>query len=90
MIKDDTSEEDEMCRFHLLFRSQIELTIQKDQLSTSIRLMMNNARIHRKNKVTEFINLIIFYFLPYSTELNKVEINLTFWRKSYHLKKLSI
>ena len=76
MIKDETSKEDDICQFLILLKRQLELTIQKDQLKNRTVLMMDNARIHRTNRVTKLIKdlkLIVFTIPPNSPELNKIE-----------------
>ena len=93
MIKDKTSKEDDICQFLILLKRQLELTIQKDQLKNRTVLMMDNARIHRTNKVTKLIKdlkLIVFTIPPYSPELNKIENTFGIIMNKLSFKNLNI
>ena len=93
MIKDETSKEDEICQFLILLKRQLELTIQKDQLKNRTVLMMDNARIHRTNKVTKLIKdlkLIVFTIPPYSPELNKIVNTFGIIKNKLSFKNLNI
>ena len=76
MIKSDTSKEDDVWLFINLLMKQLEMTIQKNQLSKRTVIFMDNAKIHKTLKEIELIKklkLIVFSIPPYSPELNKVE-----------------
>ena len=69
------------------------LTIQKDQIKNRTVLMMDNARIHRTNKVTKLIKdlkLIVFTIPPYSPELNKIENTFGIIKNKLSFKNLNI
>ena len=93
MIKDKTSKEDDICQFLILLKRQLELTIQKDQLKSRTVLIMDNARIHRTNKVTKLIKdlkLKVFTIPPYSPELNKIENTFGIIKNKLSFKNLNI
>ena len=55
--------------------------------------MMDNARIHRTNKVTKLIKdlkLIVFTIPPYSPELNKIENTFGIIKNKLSFKNLNI
>ena len=69
------------------------LRIQKDQLKNRTVLMMDNARIHKTNKVTKLIKdlkLIMFTIPPYSPELNKIENTFGIIKNKLSFRNLNI
>ena len=93
LIKDKTSKEDDICQFLIMLKKQLEFTINKDQLNRRTVLMMDNAKIHRTEKVVKLIkemSFIVFTIPPYSPELNKIENSFGRLKNKLSYRNLSI
>ena len=93
LIKDEASKEDDICQFLIMLKKQLEFTINKDQLNRRTVLMMDNAKIHRTEKVVKLIkemSFIVFTIPPYSPELNKIENSFGRLKNKLSYRNLSI
>ena len=76
MIKSEMSNEESIIFFIKLLFNQLKLTISKSQLEIRTVFIMDNARIHKTEKIIKLIKefkMVVFTIPPYSPELNRIE-----------------